>query len=550
MIVERHVQVPMRDGVLLSADIYRPDSASPCSTVLTRSCYTKAARAFGANPDRGAFWTSHGYVYVTQDVRGRGDSAGTFYPLIHETEDGSDTLDWIGAQPWSDGRVVMIGGSYPGWTQLYAACSRNPKLLALVPMVTPSDPDQGFPLAGGMIMPAAGAWMAVLDGHTNQELSGADLDRAYTHRPTIEFDRVLGRHLRPWRDWVAHAVRDDYWTAQAYQTRLLESSQHMLHISGWYDDCLGGALGNFARLSARKFAAAAPLQRLLVGPWLHGTVGQRRIGEVDYGESAEIDLNRLQLDWFNTCLEPGRPHEQPAAVRLFMMGRNAWVEATEWPLARTRYVPFYLHSKGQANTRNGDGTLSTESPQDEPPDEFRYDPTNPVPYSPNVDFKQVGGPDDCAALELRDDILVYTGPVLEAPLVICGPLRVTLYARTTARDTDWTAKILDVHPDGRAIRLNDGAIRARFRKGHDREEFLSPGEVAEYDIDCWATCIHLLAGHRLRLEISSSVFGKYDVNLNGGGPVGQESDPVIAHQLVFHDSSYPSHLVLPVLMED
>lgn len=549
MIIDHHVQCPMRDGVLLSADIYRPDSGGRCTTVLTRSCYTKVAKAFGGNQDRAKFWTANGYVYMTQDVRGRGDSSGTFYPLRHETEDGSDTIDWIASQSWSDGRVVMIGGSYPGWTQLYAACSRNSKLIALVPMVTPADPDRGFPLSYGMIMPAAGAWLAFLDGHTNQELNGDDLDRAYKHQPTFDFDRILGRCLQSWRDWVTHAVRDHYWDSLAYQTRLLETSQHMLHVSGWYDDCLSGALENFSRLIARRYTDAAPLQRLLVGPWLHGTIGQRKIGELDYGEGAEVDLNQLQLEWFNTCLTARNVEEPLATVRLFMMGRNAWIEGTTWPLAHTQYIPFYLHSQGHANTRNGDGALSVEPPLDEPPDKFSYNPAKAVPYSPNVDFKQVGGPDNCAEIELRDDVLVYTGPILEAPLVICGPLRVKLYARTTARDTDWTAKILDVQPDGKAIRLNDGAIRARFRNGHDREEFLRPGEIVHYDIDCWATCIELPVGHRLRLEISSSAFGKYDVNLNGGGPVGRESEPHIADQSVFHNAKYPSHLVLPVLLE-
>jgi putative CocE/NonD family hydrolase len=229
------------------------------------------------------------------------------------------------------------------------------------------------------------------------------------------------------------------------------------------------------------------------------------------------------------------------------MGRNAWIREEEWPIARTEYVTYYLHSAGRANTRHGDGTLSTSPPEDEWADGFRYDPNDPVPYSASLDWKQVGGPDDCQSLELRDDVLVYTGPQLEEPLLICGPLRVKLFASTSARDTDWTAKILDVHPDGRAIRLNDGAVRARFRRGHDREVFVDPDAIEEYHIDCWATCIELPPGHRLRLEISSSVFGKYDVNLNGGGPVGQEHEPVIAHQGIYHDAARPSCLLLPVL---
>ncbi len=532
----------MRDGTLLSADIYRPASSTSCTAVLMRTCYTKA---WHPNAERGSFWVANGYAYIVQDVRGRGDSEGTFYPLIHESDDGSDTIDWIVSQPWSDGRVVMTGGSYSGWAQFYAACSQNQHLVALAPMATPADPDRGFPMSYGMIMPTAAAWIAMLDGHINQDPGGTELARAFAHRPMIDFDRFVGRHLQSWRDWVDHAVRDSYWDRQSYQLRLQQCLRPMLHVSGWYDDCLSGALENFGSLSRRKLADPAPAQRLLIGPWLHSTIGQRNIGETDYGELAEIDLNQLQRDWFDACLSGAEV--QSAPVRLFLMGRNEWMAEQEWPIARTEYVTYYLHGGGHANSRKGDGKLSTSPPAEETPDHFRHDPANPVPYCTSIDWKQVGGPDDCATTELRDDILVYTGPALETPLLICGPLRVRLFAASSARDTDWMARILDVHPDGRAIRLNDGAVRARFRRGHDKEEFLHPGAIEEYDIDCWATCIELQIGHRLRLEIASSAFGKYDVNLGGGGPVGRETEPLIAFQTIYHDAAHPSSVLLPVL---
>jgi putative CocE/NonD family hydrolase len=229
------------------------------------------------------------------------------------------------------------------------------------------------------------------------------------------------------------------------------------------------------------------------------------------------------------------------------MGRNTWIEEREWPLARTRYVPYFFHSDGRANSRMGNGALSVNPPSDEPEDRFSYDPADPVPYSTTFDWKQVGGPDDFSAIELRDDILVYTGPILTEPLLVCGPLEVHLFAASSARDTDWTAKILDVHPDGRAIRLNDGGVRARYRHGVDREQFLTPGSIEEYLIDCWSTCIELAAGHRLRVEIASSALGKFDVNLNGGGPIGRETVPIVAEQTVYHSERYPSHLLLPVV---
>ncbi len=537
-----HVPVTMRDGVVLSADIYRPRGSSKWPAMLVRTCYTKSLHGHG---ERAQFWVASGYVYIVQDVRGRGDSDGKFYPLVHEESDGSDTIDWIVLQPWSDGRVVMSGGSYLGWTQVYAACSHNPHLVALAPMATPADPDRGFPMSHGMAMVAAGSWAATLDGHINQDLRSIDVTEALSQRPLIDFDTRMGRRLTAWRDWIQHAVRDDYWDRQSYQRRLLNCPQAMLHISGWYDDCLSGALENFSALSDRGLDTHRSVQRLIVGPWLHGTIGQRRLGEIDFGEAAQLDLNELQRDWFDTCLRKEQP--KLPAVQVFVMGRNAWITARRWPLPETQYHCYYLHSAGHANSRMGDGSLSRITPEQEPPDEFRYDPLIPVPYAESLDWRQIGGPDDCAALEMRQDILVYTTPPFEEALTLCGPLRVRLFAATTARDTDWTAKILDVYPDGRVIRLNDGAVRARFRQGHDRELLLSPGAVEEYDIDCWATCVELPPGHSLRLEISSSAFGKYDVNLNTGEPVGTGRDPLTAHQTVFHDAERPSGLVVPVL---
>jgi putative CocE/NonD family hydrolase len=320
----------------------------------------------------------------------------------------------------------------------------------------------------------------------------------------------------------------------------------MLHISGWYDDCLGGATQNFAAMSSM---AADPLarttQRLLIGPWMHDTIGKRDSGGTDYGEAAEIDIGAYQRDWFGKVLL-GK-EDASAPVRLFVMGRNEWIEEQAWPIARTRYVPWYFHSSGKANSRRGDGNLSPVLPEDEPADTFFHNPADPIPYSANFDWKQVGGPDDFAQIELREDMLVFTSAPLAEPLLICGPLLVRLFASSSAPDTDWTAKVIDVHPDGRAIRLNDGAVRARFRHGGPAEAFLTPGQVEEYQIDCWSTCIEIAAGHSLRVEIASSAFGKIDVNMNGGGRIGHETIAYVAQQTVFHDALHPSHLLVPIV---
>jgi hypothetical protein len=543
MQVECNVPIRMRDGIRLSALVCRPAGAGPFPAVLTRSCYTKWNARLS---ERMQYWTSAGYALVVQDVRGRGDSEGTFYPIIHEKSDGLDTLDWLARQPWSDGRIVMFGGSYAGWTQLYLAGANHPALIAMAPTVTPPDPDRSFPVDHGIPVPSAAAWLASLDGRTNQDLSVCDVQGAFSKLPIIDFDRQIGRRLDAWRDWIENPPGTAYWQRQRYQRGLLASRTPMLHISGWYDDCLVGTTENYTAMTRHaRDAGSRATQRMIIGPWTHDGIGQRRIGPFDYGPEAELDLQELQRRFFEIHLRAEQDRSPP--IKLFVMGRNEWIPENEWPLARTEYLPLYFHSQGGANGRTGDGTLSTEPPDDEPPDVFIYDPSNPVPYCSSFNWKQVGGPDDFAEIELRDDVLVYTGPVLTAALWICGPLQVRLYAASSARDTDWTAKVLDVHPDGRAIRLNDGVVRARFRDGTGTERWLENGIVEEYLIDCWSTCIELPVSHRLRVEISSSAFGKIDVNLNGGGPIGRESIPVIAHQVIHHDRRRPSHLVLPIV---
>jgi len=405
MIVRQHVVATMRDGTRLSADVYRPESEGRCVTILVRTCYTKWLGDF---PKHAAFWTSNGFAYVVQDVRGRGDSDGQFYPFAHEREDGSDSIDWIVAQPWSDGRVVMLGGSYLALTQLYAAGSLNRHLVAIVPMSAPSDPDRGFPTCNGMVLPSAALWLATLNGNTNQDLSTIDVAGIFAHWPVISLDTAMGRRLEAWREWIERLGDEPYWEGLSYQRRLGESSQDMLHITGWYDDCLQGSLENFSTLSTRQklLGDEAPSQALIVGPWTHTGMGERRIGDLDFGANAEVDFNQVRLSWLSARLRK-EPSDRPP-VRLFVMGRNAWLEGHTWPLAETQYLKFFLHSAGRANTRLGDGALSMRSPGDEPPDSFDFDPTTPVPYSPSLEWRQVGGADECGTLEMRDDVLVYS----------------------------------------------------------------------------------------------------------------------------------------------
>jgi putative CocE/NonD family hydrolase len=543
--IEYDQRVKMRDGVHLSADVFRPDAPGRFPVILVRTPYDNASPGYA---QQGLFWASRGYVYVVQDVRGRGESEGEFYPLVYEAADGYDTQTWCGTAPWSNGKVGTTGGSYLGWTQVYSAGLRNPHLAAMVSIVTPPDPTRNFPVQHGAYSPTTVSWLAYVSGKTLQDTSHIDLMAAYRTLPLRDMDEAFGRNIRAWKDWLDHPTLDDYWKEQSYQDQLLDATVPILHVSGWYDDVLVGTTENYVNMTTR---AAAPEARerqwLLIGPWGHRVNSSRRIGDIDFGPDALIDFDAVQLRWFDHWLK-GEDNGVPSdpKVRVFVMGENKWRDESEWPIARMRPVEYFLHSGGRANSLFGDGRLDTIPPGEEPPDEFRYDPENAVPFITEPNFSQVGGPDDYRPVERRDDVLVYSTSALTEPLEVCGPLRVRLHAASSARDTDWTAKILDVHPSGFAQRLNDGIVRARYRQSMEKESFLEPGRVEDYEIDAWSTCVLLERGHQLRLEISSSAFPKFDRNLNTGGPIGRETKGIVAEQTVYHDRARPSRVFLPV----
>jgi len=544
--IEYDQRQTMRDGVSLSADVFRPDAPGRFPVVLVRTPYDNASPGYA---QQGLFWASRGYVYVVQDVRGRGESEGEFYPLVHEAEDGYDTQTWCGTAPWSNGKVGTTGGSYLGWTQVYPAGLRNPHLAAMISIVTPPDPTRNFPIQHGVYGPTTVSWLAYISGKTLQDTSHIDLMEVYRSLPLRDMDQGFGRRIRAWRDWFDHPTLDDYWKEQSYQDQLLEATVPILHVSGWYDDVLVGTTENYVNLTTRGASAdARTKQWLLIGPWGHRVNTTRRLGDVDFGPEALIDFDAVQLRWFDHWLK-GEDNgvESDPRVRIFVMGENRWRSENEWPIGRTRYVEYFLHSGGRANSLFGDGRLDTVAPEDEPADTFRYDPEDAVPFITEPNFSQVGGPDDYRAVERRDDVLVYSTAPLTEPLEICGPLTVRLHAASSARDTDWTAKILDVHPGGYAQRLNDGIVRARFRRSMEEESFLEPGRVESYEIDAWSTCGLLGEGHRLRLEISSSAFPKFDRNLNTGGRIGMETKGIVAEQTVYHDRERRSRVLIPVV---
>ena len=541
-------RVPLRDGVTLSADLYLPvetGTAQQHPAILTRTPYVKASASM---LDLGRYFAGRGYVFVAMDVRGRGDSEGEFVPYVNDGRDGYDAIEWCAAQPWCTGAVGTFGGSYLGRIQWLAALEQPPHLRAMVTIVSPSDPFVETPT--GLPSPMHLCWLHYVSGRVLQPMEAVEWARIYDHLPLLTMDEAAGRTLRHWRNDIAHPQLDEYWDRICYQTRFDRINVPVLHISGWYDDEQVGTPLNFAGMTAHGATAEERArQRLLMGPWGHAVNTTSKLGEVDFGPQALIDLRGEEVRWLDRWLKGDEAAgKDDAPVRIFVMGENVWRDEREWPLARTVWTSYYLHSDGNANSRFGDGMLSPVAPSaDEPQDAYRYDPARPVPFLTEPTSSQIGGPDDYAAVERRDDVLVYMTEPLADDTEVTGPIRVELYAASSARDTDFMAKLVDVHPSGFVQRLCDGMVRARFREGMDRPALIEPGQVYTYTIDCWNTAQVFKAGHRIGLEIASSAFPKYDRNLNTGAALGQTAEMIAAEQRIYHDAAHPSALILPIV---
>jgi putative CocE/NonD family hydrolase len=481
------------------------------------------------------------------DVRGRGDSDGSFTPYFQEGRDGYDSIEWCAAQTWSDGNVGTYGGSYLGRIQWLAALEQPPHLKAMVELVPPSDPFVETPT--GLPGPMHLCWMHYVSGRMVQPMGAVDWEKVYWHLPMLTMDEQAGRFNQFWRNELAHTQLDEYWQPLCYQQRFAELSVPVLHISGWYDDEQIGTPLNFSGMSMQAATPEArEAQRMIMGPWGHNVNSSSKVGEIDFGPTAVIPLNDEVIRWYKRWLTGRLYNTENAPVKIFVMGANVWRDEQEWPLARTRWTPFYLHSGGQANSRFGDGKLSLEAPDaNEPGDRYTYHPGNPTPFLTEPTSSQIGGPDDYTVVQRRDDVLVYVTEPLEQDTEVTGPIQVELYAASSAPDTDFMAMLIDIWPNGFRQRLCDGMVRARFRNGMDKPELIEPGQVYHYRIDCWNTSQVFLTGHRICVQISSSAFPKFDRNLNTGEPLGQSSSSVAAEQVIYHDADHPSLVLLPII---
>jgi putative CocE/NonD family hydrolase len=538
-----NVRIPARDGVLLATDVYLPPGDGPHPAILGRTPYNKANVRHQRLADT---WNARGYALVVQDVRGRGDSQGSFVPYRNEACDGADAVEWVAAQPWCTGDVILQGASYGGHSSWLTAVARPPSLRAMIVSVTPSDPFVEWPTGRS---PMSICWYRMVDGRVMQPTDGIDWMQVYEHLPLLTMDERAGFSSEHWREDIAHGVLDEHWAPLCYQDRFGELDIAVLHISGWYDDEQIGTPRNFAGMVRHAASERARRgQRMIMGPWGHAVNTTRALGDVDFGPTAVIDLDRRMADFADVALGRGDPPDDDAPVRIFVMGINTWRTEQEWPLARTWYVEWFLHSGGNANSRFGDGRLTLQAPGgDEPCDTYLYDPARPVPFLTDPVSAQIGGPDDYSAIEQRGDVLCYTSDPLDVDTEFTGPVRLVLHVSSSAVDTDFTAKLVDVHPGGFCQRLCDSVVRGRLREGVDHEVPMEPGTVYELDIDMWNTCQVFRAGHRIRLEVSSSAFPKYDRNLNTGEGGGEATRMVVAENRVWHDAAHPSRLVLPLI---
>lgn len=567
VITEKNAAVPMRDGVRLFADIYRPEESGPHPVLLLRTPYNKED-AQTMNYAHPSWYARHGYVVVVQDTRGRWTSEGEFEPYAHEAEDGYDTIEWAAGLPYAIPKVGMYGFSYCGAVQWQAAALRPPHLACISPGMIGSDAYQGKAYRNGALSLALlQSWVLFAAQDTALRRGRADWAaeigslyagiHAYHRRLPLGEPPEAIRELAPYyREWLDHSVRSDFWLGHSPKENYGAIEVPALHLGGWYDIFVDGTIENFAGVRAQGATALARgNQRLVVEPWYH-MPWSRYVGELDFGPEAANRIDDLQLAWFDQWLKGREPEAAPAPVRYFRMGSNTWHEAADWPPPEAAPVAYYLHSASRANSINGDGSLSETEPQDEFPDVYVYHPSIAVPAlggrSGAVPDLTPMGPRNQLPVEVRNDVLVYTSAPLAEELDVAGEIKLELYAATSAEDTDFVAKLVDVYPDGLAFNVAEGIVRASYRQGLTKRERVPAGEVLRYELSLGPTAIVFRKGHAIRLDITSSLFPTFDRHPNRLLNPGEatEADFVAATQTIHHDRIHPSRLWLPVIRDD
>lgn len=559
-IVETDVAVPATDGTALLSDVYRPDDDERHPVLLCRTPYGKSGVLVSVGMMNAPIltWAARGYIVVVQDCRGTGLSEGEFRFMRDEASDGVDAIAWCAGEPWSSGLVGMFGSSYLSSTQFTAAFERPSALKAISPSVAPSGAYGQIAYRGGAFCLATSLeWtqQRVVEQHGRHGLdptsmpAALDLLMRTPLTAVTELDGTAGAH---YSGWLAHPDRDASWEPVNYDGRYELVTTPSLHVAGWYDVFLGGTIDNYLHLRDHADGAEARShQQLVIGPWTHMNQTGRFEGR-DYGATAPAPagIHALQFDHFDRWLTTREVAPIGNPVHLFVMGIDEWRSEPSWPLPNTDYRPLYLCASDSGE--GGEG-LSFERPAtDRPPSSYAFDPNDPVPTlggATLISYLSSEGPSDQRANDDRDDVLSFVGSALTDPLEVTGPVAMIAYVSASTTDTDLTATLIDVHPDGRAELLTDGILRLRYRNSLSTPEPLEPGTVYEVRIDMWATSNVFLPGHRIRVDVSSSNFPRYDRNSNTGGMIAAERlpDMLPATVSLHHSSKYSTHVLLPVI---
>jgi len=576
-VVERDLMVSARDGIQLATDVYRPDGAGPHPTLIYRVRGSRSSAFItGLLMVHPLEAVRRGYAVVIQEVRGRAGSEARWHPFVHERDDGEDCLNWVLEQPWCDGRLGSYGTAYSAETALAMAALGREELKALVVLGTGADYHDGWVYTNGAFELGWNiywAYMTLAESISRLQIDEAEretLKREYAqaiiNAPEVAARLPISDHPLltrcgelQYHEWLEHPDYDDYWAAFDVLADAERMSVPILSIAGWHDNFLKSHMDLYRAMSERGSEPGRSHQRLLIGPWEHvnyvSPFSTSRTGAIEFGPSASCGVGLsgpLLLDWFDRWI---KAEERGAAggVRYWQLGVDEWREAPAWPPSH-EIRPMYLRSGGHANSRHGDGVLSASEPQGhEPPDSYLYNPLEPVPTVGGKTLMPTimsAGIQDQTTVEDRADVLCYTSAALTEPLEIAGPVSVHLWAASSATDTDFTAKLVDVSPTGFAANLADGIVRTRYREStRQRSAPLAPGEAVLLEIDLWDLAHTFLPGHRMLLEVSSSNFPRFDRNLNTGHELGIDGadDALTAAQQILHDAAHPSAIMLPVV---
>ncbi|MCD6218271.1 CocE/NonD family hydrolase [bacterium] len=543
------VKVPMRDGINLSTDIYLPKGGTKRPLILTRTPY---GNNDPMRTERLLYFAKRGFACAYQDCRGRFDSDGEWEPFRTEREDGYDTIKWLAEQDFCDGNIGMTGRSYEGYCTWIVAPDRHPALKAIIPIVPLPDPVVNVPYQNGVLFWNMIVWGFMVHARTNQNTSLINWPQVYKHVPLRTLDKHIGMDSKTWQHWMDHPTFDDWWKKVCYMHQWNKVDIPVMHICGWYDDDGISTYMNFPGMRENApNQETKDNQQLIVGCWPHKTNISSVVGEIDFGPQALIDLNDIMLKFFAKHLAGEEHYTKPdPRCRLFIMGENRWYGFDDFPIPGAKITKFFLKSDGNANSLFGDGVLSEEmQSDDEKPDKYIYDPDNPVPYVTDPIELQLGEACDQQSIERRPDVLVYTSAPLKRDMVACGRVFVELYFSTDVKGTDFTGKLVDVYPDGRAIQVCDGIQRAEYRNSLETPEWLEKDKIYKLTIDLWATGLRFLKGHSIRLEIASSAVPKFTRHLNTDNDPADETNPIKANHVVYHDSNHASALIMDIIPE-